>query len=125
MTKLITKQIQDKVEVILSTYPQARDNDNLLIATYWHSELFDTNIKASQFFRKIADGEMTSTESICRARRKAQEQTPHLRGEKWKLRHEKADEVRRELSKSRRYNGGEVSEQKGDYDCRSQMELIR
>jgi len=122
--KYLNKQLQDKVEVILSTYPQSRDNDNLLISTVWYSEIEDKNIRTAIFLRKIANGELTSTESICRVRRKVQEQNPHLRGERWKLRHEKADEVRREVSESRGYTRGEGPREKSDISCNSQVEFL-
>ena len=106
---MISEKIK-KVEKILRECPDARDNDNYLIGSYWHEELmqikemkerdfvFDLTDKEIDLFCDIIEGGMLSNpESIRRSRQKLQQVNPKLRGEKYNERHAAAKKVVKEL----------------------------
>ena len=61
---------KQKVRKILLQYPEARDDDYVLLIKY-------NNIYKEEFV----------SDTITRARRQLQEHDPHLRGKKWNARH--------------------------------------
>lgn len=83
-----SKQIKTKlaqVVDILTKLPETRDNDRELIATFWRIErpmLFAFN-GAEAVLRALVNKELSSPDDITRARRKAQEMQPELRGTRW------------------------------------------
>lgn len=84
---------------LLERRPELRDSDNHLIAVVWYQEakrkgLELKDVPAFTFLRMVRDGEFTTTESIQRARRKAQEQRVDLRGTHYRGRQVKEQEVR-------------------------------
>ena len=80
---------------MLETYPHLRDNDNKLIANVWFAE---TNKKEVIYFLKdLADGKLSSSESITRCRRKIQEQNPYLRGNRYRYRQNLKKEVQTQI----------------------------
>lgn len=84
-----------KVAQILSDYPRARDDDNLLIALVYRNFY---NVGAAPFFEVMADFktlELPSPESITRYRRKLQEEAPLLYGASGQTRRERAKEEAR------------------------------
>lgn len=104
-----------KIVKLLKIYPRYRDNDEALTATYWWLEVknltnstektFDMTIDS--FLRLYSEGKLTPADIITRARRKAQEENPELRGEKWKQRHDEEKLVRDEINdKLPKYGGG-------------------
>lgn len=83
------KQAKERVQKLLEKEPKYRDNDNLLIAEIWISEMNEIELGSTQvFLANFARGKFTSAESITRVRRKIQEHNEHLRGEKYNERHE-------------------------------------
>lgn len=79
----------DKVLKQLNEDPRTRDNDNLLIAKIWFSEMTSEEIGKStlEFLTKYSKSEFTSAESIRRCRQKLQEEFPGLRGTSYTFRH--------------------------------------
>jgi oligoribonuclease (3'-5' exoribonuclease) len=79
----------DKVLKQLNEDSRTRDNDNLLIAKIWFSEMTPEEIGKSSldFLTKYSKSEFTSAESIRRCRQKLQEEYPGLRGVSYTSRH--------------------------------------
>lgn len=78
------KSMQDKVEWALSTYPQTRDNDNLLtcvIYTRFYGVDMMSPFKDVMLYQKLP-----AFETIRRCRQKAQELNENLRGKRDKER---------------------------------------
>lgn len=93
----------EKVEDILRRYPQAKDNDNILVSLFWWEELENNphqidREKFRLFLSYYREGHVTSPESIARARRNLQKHKKSLRGYKYEQRHKKAEAVRYDLS---------------------------
>ena len=95
---MIDKKIQEIVEKSLQDDVRARDNDMRLTALIWHKELGVLRDKCMPLLELIAYGKVTNFESISRCRRKLQELHPDLRGDKYKARHEKQKEVKKDLN---------------------------
>lgn len=96
------KKLEVIVEKLLIHQPQTRDNDKLLILKVWayqNPQLRDSNYSFTNFAVNYLNGLYADSESITRARRKLQENNPHLRGEKWYERHQEAEEVRKQIVK--------------------------
>ena len=87
---------------LLTKYPTFRDSDEQLVAWIWGLEMnnkgYSTgNLPAQKFLRILADGQLTSSDSITRMRRKAQEEHPELRGAKYNQRQDKQSSVKKDL----------------------------
>jgi hypothetical protein len=96
------KNIKTKVKTLLINFPHLRDSDNRLIANIWHSQIGKEKAKeytAFDLLTSFSEGNLISPESIRRIRQKIQEQNPELRGESYKKRKEKAEEIRKEINK--------------------------
>lgn len=104
---MISEKIK-KVEEILRECPDARDDDNDLIATYWRQELMVikheevknsvlTQREIDLFYFIVRNGMLSNPESIRRSRQKLQQVNPKLRGEKYNERHAAAKKVVKEL----------------------------
>lgn len=94
------KGVEPKVESLLNKIPETRDSDELLEGLIWWDELDDPeNTDLPTFFRLRANGELTSSGSITRARRKLQEKHEKYRGEKYKARHKEEKVVRDGITK--------------------------
>jgi hypothetical protein len=93
------KKSKDKVSYLLRNHPKLRDSDYKLIATYWHKEIGEdiSSMSAFDLLKKIAEGKLTSSESIRRVRQKIQEDNPELRGEVWLNKQLKSEEVRENI----------------------------
>jgi hypothetical protein len=82
-----SEQIKTKlgrVVSILRAQPDTRDDDRKLVAAYWRAEqpnLFSFRT-ADAVLRALVNRELASPDDITRARRKAQEDYPELRGSK-------------------------------------------
>lgn len=77
----MTKEIQDRVKVLLSKNLKCRDNDRSLAANIWYNKLLqlgESKGKAYEFCKLYIDAQITSSDSITRARRKLQETDPNL-----------------------------------------------
>ena len=90
-----------KVERLLNTIEETRDNDELLIASIWNEDLINKGLNkyilVERLFNMLSAGELTSTESIRRVRQKLQEKNEHLRGYKYNKRMEHQKVVKEEL----------------------------
>ncbi len=103
-----------KVIELLRIHARYRDNDEALTATYWWIEakslLGGTEeaflVSMDKFLRLYSDGKFTPADIITRARRKAQEENPELRGSKWKERHDEEKLVRDEINEKLPKHGG-------------------
>ena len=86
MTKLFDemKTIKEKIYYLLSANEHLRDNDNKLIANIYLKEMGGLEkVKQMSGFdvlNTLANGSLTSTESIRRTRCKLQEDYPEVRG---------------------------------------------
>ena len=79
-----------KVEEILRTKSNARDDDNVLYAYFLNS--LGVSVRRTSFWeiaRRVVNGDLPSMESVGRVRRKVQELNPELIGtaEKRKIRY--------------------------------------
>jgi hypothetical protein len=99
-----SKQIKTKlakVVEILTSMPEARDSDRVLIAWYWRWEqpLVCTMGSAEKLLRALENREISNPDDITRARRKAQELHPELRSSLWKTkqRYQNEAEVRENI----------------------------
>jgi hypothetical protein len=82
------KSTREKVQFLLNSIPQTRDNDSLLIAIYWKLELGADGDKPTKDFLRdfLAKDKMTPPESIRRFRQSLQEKNPTLRGKSYRKR---------------------------------------
>lgn len=71
-------KIYDRVKYILEKFPQTRDSDKVLLWWVWQ----DANFADAYTITKAAFFSAPSAESITRARRKVQEEFPHLQATK-------------------------------------------
>jgi hypothetical protein len=80
---------QKIASILMLNHPKSMDDDNLLQALVWKGEMAgNPNITAMDFLRLYSAGSFTSPETIRRTRQRLQEEYPHLRGNKYKVRHE-------------------------------------
>lgn len=101
------KKIKIEVERLLTKYPHLQDSDSKLIATIWRKEMGkddkgvskSLSTTANCFFEALAAGKHTPADVITRARRKVQEKNVFLRGQFYKERKKKQEEVRQEITK--------------------------
>ncbi len=109
------KSTKEKVIKLLESNVNYRNDDEKLVARYWWDELninkevIQVGIKsldAIGLLRMYSEGKLTSADIITRARRKAQEENPELRGEKWKQRHDEEKLVRDEINDKLPKHGG-------------------
>lgn len=93
--------VKARVEEMLTLRPKCRDNDKLLTAYVWHIELeekaqdFET---VQDFLAYYAYGDLTSADTITRARRYLQEHNSHLRGKEYASRQNKEKIVRENVN---------------------------
>ena len=114
---MINKKIQEMVEKSLQEDIRARDNDMRLVALIWHKELGILKDKCMPMLELIAYNKVTNFESVSRCRRKLQELYPDLRGKKYKERHLKQEEIKKDLQIM-------ASERTGiNYETNSQLEF--
>ena len=88
------------VKQLLTDQPKTRDSDNLLILKVWAEQepsLRRTSFSFVNFSYYFINGIFHSTESICRARRKIQEEFPSLRGASYKARQNHQEDVKEQL----------------------------
>lgn len=93
--------LKEIIQQILTSYPDTRDNDRLLMLKVWAFEnprlRDDPNFSFKQFGNVFKDGYYTDPESIRRTRQKIQESYYHLRGKNYKNRKNYSEEVRQEM----------------------------
>lgn len=102
-------KVSSVVKTILINHPETRDNDNLLILKVWAEQepmLRNTTFPFVKFAKEFKEGNFHSTESICRARRKLQEEFPQLRGENYKAKQNHQEDVKEQLKQPEILAGG-------------------
>ena len=97
MDKYIKDQTINIVKDLITKHPHLRDNDNKLLANVWYQSVTPLQEEWLDFLALIANGDLPSSESIMRCRRKLQELNPELRGELWDKRHQMQTQVKEEL----------------------------
>ena len=97
----MTKDIKTRVRYLLVKFPELRDDDFKLLATYYafQSGGWDKlkDVTAYDFLIDFANHKYTSSESIRRVRAKIQEQEENLRGENYENRKKLEEKVREEI----------------------------
>jgi hypothetical protein len=95
------------VEQLLKSSPKLRDNDQQLVANAWYVQVRDKfnieTMSAKNLLHELAQGNLMSSESITRCRRKLQEEHTYLRGNKWAERHRMQKDVKEELKNWKDY----------------------
>ena len=92
------KSVKKVVIELLTEHPHLREDDNKLIANIWYKQVnYKEFYSYISFLKHLANGDLISTESICRCRRKVQQDNPHLRGKNYNLRLEESEIVRQEI----------------------------
>lgn len=97
----LSKQLTDRIKLILLNHPATRDSDEYLAVKVWVEEF--PELKQSTFKDFVIlfrTGETSSYESISRARRKLQEHFPELRGNNYKERQAKTEKIKQELKEN-------------------------
>jgi len=94
--------IKSKVEVLLSHYKKAREDDQYLVALFWLMEAREkkmdlTAINGHELLTKMSEGVFTNSESIRRCRAKLQELNTSLRGDNYKERAKVQSSVKDDL----------------------------
>lgn len=92
---MFKSKIQELVKVYLRTHPQMRDDDMLLIANIWMSQIGPfraEEMTAKEFLSLFANSDLPNPETIRRIRQKIQETTPELRGKRYRDRHKLASQ---------------------------------
>ena len=81
--------MMERVESLLINYPETRVNDNLLLAQVWRADLLNTmtqeefNVLSYRNFNKLLqEGSLSNPKAVTRARRKVQQDKPHLKEQK-------------------------------------------
>ncbi len=91
--------IKPKVAALIKIKEELRDNDNKLLANFWSTEIDYKAMSGEEVFKAIADGELTSPESIARMKRKLQAQFPQLRGKEYDNRRKEESVVKKGINK--------------------------
>jgi hypothetical protein len=98
------KDMQVVVKQLLETYPTYRDNDRKLVAHVWMMQVGGYRnmayINLHSFMQQwVADDEIVMPDTVTRARRKIQQEYPHLRGENYSKRHMEKIDVQNKINK--------------------------
>lgn len=93
------KLIKDTIIQLLKVDEMYRENDNKLIARIWYNQLLNSGLKdasAVDLLSLLAEGKLTSPESIRRSRQKTQEELIELRGKNYKARQKESGRFKEE-----------------------------
>jgi len=82
-----------KVKKILEDFEGARDDYAELDFRF-----YPKGLRLVEFFRQLADNKLPSIESVHRARRKIQEDYPHLRGKTYEKRQAKRERISQNIN---------------------------
>ena len=97
----MTKDIKTRVKYLLVKFPDLRDDDFKLVATYYSYESggWDAlkEVTAYDFLLNFANHKYTSFESIRRMRCRLQEKEDNLRGENYEKRKKLEEKIREEI----------------------------
>lgn len=88
------KRVAPVVLQILKDDPGSRDSDKRLMSFVWEKEQRDRGFDPARTTQHLRDGIISNPESITRSRRKAQEEFPEVRGEKYYKRHKEQEVVK-------------------------------
>jgi hypothetical protein len=92
----MNKTMYDKVKALLVEDVRLQSSDRALMARIWKDEMKAANdMPMDLFFTMFTSGQLSSYESITRARRKVQEKEVTLRGVNYKQRKKKAKKIAR------------------------------
>lgn len=94
------KNKQKLVRHFLESNPKTRDNDQLLCGFIWFDQLQYKieGMTGTEVLKAYARGDLVNADTISRCRQKLQQENPELRGKLYEKRHEKAKEVKKELT---------------------------
>ena len=103
MGRIKIKKVKEQIIYYLNVYPHLRDNDEKLIATIWKDHIVENWGETSKMtgydvLLLLAEGNLPNPESIRRSRCKIQEQSPQLRGVKYKKRKGGEDDIKGDLN---------------------------
>lgn len=103
-------ELKESIKELLIRFPDARDNDNLLVTLVWEKdvnncqELVGSLTSIRKFFKLLADpnnsGKITSYKSIVRYRAMLQAEFPELQGRTYRKRKEDGSQLRKEFASS-------------------------
>ena len=102
--KRINQELSELVEYRLAQNSLFRDNDQLLIASIWSTEMKRAGFQPSErtafeLLEWLANNKLPNPESIRRCRQRLQENRPELWGKRYKQRKILAEETRKEFGK--------------------------
>lgn len=95
---------KEQVERLLREIPELRDNDERLVSNFWYRQLKHNgkdphSLSCMEFLEIYKQNEiLTGADIIVRARAKAQQKNPELRGEKYEERNNNGVEVTMEIN---------------------------
>lgn len=98
------KETSVRVKDILTSEPETRDNDNLLLTRIWEEDikvLTPYVNRTTEFLQLLSENKLTSFESCRRCRQLLQSCYPELRGFVYETRHNKAVSVKVELNEEK------------------------
>jgi hypothetical protein len=99
--------VKEKVTHFLQAQPELRDNNLKLVSAIWTLEIIKQGYKpaeltAERFLQLYSEDRFTPADTITRASRKIQEETPELQGEHWQERQGLETEVRSAITQPTR-----------------------
>lgn len=94
--------LQQRVKSYLLRDDKYKDSDEMLISRMWNDQLVSMGFEpktmsAYEFLCFYATGQIASSDSITKARRKLQEEFHYLRGSKWKELSEEAESLKKSI----------------------------
>jgi hypothetical protein len=93
---MVNLGIKEMVYDLLVRFPHLRDSDEKLCANIWYAKAARC-ATAMDFLQMYANGEIPNSESITRCRRKIQEENESLRGELYRERQAKQEDIKEQL----------------------------
>lgn len=93
------KLIKNSIIQLLTENEMYRENDNKLIARIWYNQMSNLGLQdgsAVDLLSLLAEGKLSSPESIRRSRQKLQEEVVALRGNNYRARQKEAGRFREE-----------------------------
>lgn len=92
------KDISKAVKRLLEKEVELRDDDNALVSTIWAIEMPESHHRTClDFLWAYAKGEVTTADTITRARRLIQQDHPELRGKNYDKRKHDASTISKEI----------------------------
>ena len=95
-------KLKDRIRVYLISYPETRENNEVLMSIIWQHETDKFIINSDNHninpLILLKNNKLTSWDSATRAKRKLQEEHPELRGQSYNNRKIKANKVRKDVN---------------------------